>query len=239
MVGAGGLGLAAMMEEEEPPPSRWGWVGTKRVAAIILVLLAAEIGYVVHLNTEGTANKSATPTTVPTVPATTAPNLQTPAVAPTTAPAATKPATTPTTAAKPATAPAAVTATTAPLGPCTTSDVNVATTTSGSYDIGSQITITTTVTDVSRCTFTPAAVAPANCPTFITVNGPENWPSPGQEQCNPPAGQTMNPGSSESISVVWTPTESGTYQAVGTWGWESASGPPNQVSVPSPSFGIS
>ncbi len=215
--------------------SRWAWLGTKRVAAVILILLAAEIGYVVHLNTES-SSKSATPTTTaPVVPATTAPKQ---AVTPTTvSPTTTVPATPTTTAPKPATA-AATTATTAPLGPCTTSDLDIATTASGAATVGSPMTLTTRVTDVSRCVFEPSAVAPANCPSWISVSGTQSWPSAGEEGCDPPAGQTMNPGSIESISVQWVPSATGTYQAIGTWGWAAASGPPNQVSVPSATFTV-
>jgi hypothetical protein len=252
-VAAGGAGLAAMVheEEEEDGPSRWAWLGTKRVAAVILVLLAAEIGYVVHLNTQGTSNRTASPpTTQFTVPTpTTAPNLQVPVVVPTTVPT-TVPASTPTTVAKPAPKPAVAAVQAAPLAPCTTSDLSVVTTEtgatvpSGAFAVGTPNTVTTTVSAVRSCIFQPAAVQPQNCPTWIVVNALDG-PGPGfpnttsTEACSPPAGQTMNPGSSESVSISWTPTTVGTYQAAGTWGWSSQSGAPYQETGAGPRFAVS
>lgn len=244
---AGGGAIPPMFaeheEEEEPERSRWGWLGTKRVAVVILLLLAAEVGYVVHLNTESSSNKSAAPpVTLAVPPSTTAPSVQAPT--PTTAPAA-APTATPTTAPKPAPAAAPVVAAkSAPIAPCTTSDLSVVTTTSGN-SVGSPVRVTTTITAVHSCIFQPAAVQPGDCSSWIVVDqagGSQVFPSSTQtESCNPPTGQTMNPGSSESVSVTWTPPagSAGTYQAVGIWGWASQSGSPNQISMPSQPFSVS
>jgi hypothetical protein len=245
---AGGAGMAppppaGEEEGEESDRNRWAWLGTKRVAVVILLLLAAEVGYVVHLNTQSSSNKSALPPATLVIPTTTAPSVQAPATT-TTVPAA-KPAPTPTTAPKPApTAAPVVAAKSAPLAPCTTSDLSIVTTTSGAYRVGSPVEITTTVTAVRSCIFQPVAVQPGNCPTWIVVNqigGTQGqaYPSSTQvESCNPPSGQTMNPGSSESVSVSWVPSSTATYQAIGTWGWASQSGAPNQENVPSQAFPV-
>jgi hypothetical protein len=245
---AGGAGMTppppfAEEEDEESARNRWAWLGTKRVAVVILLLLAAEVGYVVHLNTQSSSNKSAPPpVTLAVPPSTTAPSTQAPV--PTTAPVAT-PATTPTTTPKPAPAPAPAVAakSAAPLVPCTTSDLSVVTTTSGN-SVGSPVRITTTITAVHSCIFQPAAVQPGNCPSWIVVDqagGSQVFPASDQvESCNPPAAQTMNPGSSESVSVSWIPPSgsAGTYQAVGIWGWSGQSGV-NQISMPSQLFSVS
>jgi hypothetical protein len=240
----GNASWAVEDDGDDQAQSRWAWLGTKRAAAVILLLLAAEIAYTVKLNTQRTSNKSATPpATHMTVPSTTAPRAQVPTVVPTTVPPTTIPAPAPTTTPASAPVPAAAAVQSVPLEPCTTGDLNVATTTSGSYAVGAPVTITTTVTAVHSCTFQPAAVGPGNCPTWVVVVDQSNNPvfpsSTETETCNPPAGQTMNPGSSETVSIPWTPTTAGTFDAIGTWGWAPASGPPIQVNAPAPTFVIS
>lgn len=241
--------MATEVDGEDQTTNRWGrWLGSKQVAAVVLLLLAAEIGYVVHLNTSSSSNNSAAPPTQSTqgapsttVPIVTAPGGALPQASPTTVPPATK-STTPAPAA-PATAAAGQRA--APPQPCTMSDLNIVTTTGqSSYSAGQNVTMTTTITDVTSCVFQPAAVGQYNCPSSLAVvsAGTSNqvYPGAGGEQCNPPPGQTMNPGSTESLSSVWPDATAGTYQAVGTWGWEAGAGQaPNSANVGSSDFTVS
>jgi hypothetical protein len=225
------------------PDGRRNWLGTKQVAAVVLLLLAAEIGYVVNLNVSSSSNKSATPPPLSTLP----PIKSSPAVTvPTTVPPKTAPAASPSTTVappKPAAAPA-VQAVAAPLGPCTASDVDITTSTGqSSYAVGQAVNILTTVTDVHSCIFQPEPAGTYSCASSIVVasGGNQVWPAPGQaEPCNAPAGMTMNPGSTESLSATWTASSAGTYQAIGMWGWSGGSGQPNNTAnVASPSFTVS
>lgn len=235
MAGAGGAGRGET-------PNRWGpWLGSKQVAAVVLVLLAAEIGYVVHLNTEGSSSKSASPPPQSTL---ASPSTVAPSTPVTTVPPLSKPATTTTTptATKPVTAAATASSTSQP---CTAGDVDIVTTTGQSaYSAGQDVTMITTVTDVSSCIFQPEPVGEYDCPTSLVVvqagSSSQAWPGTGGEDCNPPPGQTMNPGSTESLSSLWPAATAGTYQAVGTWGWYAGAGQPaHQISVGSTDFTVS
>ena len=227
------------------PDGRRNWLGTKQVAAVVLLLLAAEIGYVVNLNVSSSSNKTATPPPLSTLP----PVKSSPAVTvPTTVPPAPKtaPASSPSTTVAPAHPVAApvVQAAAAPLGPCTPSDLNITTSTGqSSYSVGQAVNILTTVTAVHSCIFQPAPAGPYSCASSIVVasGGNQVWPAPGQaEPCNAPPGMTMNPGSTESLSGTWTASSAGTYQAIGMWGWSGGSGQPtNTANVASPAFTVS
>jgi hypothetical protein len=234
-------------------PNRWGrWLGSKQVAAVVLLLLAAEIGYVVHLNTSSSSNNSAAPPTqsILGAPSTTVPGTGTATTNPPQVPVTTVPPTTITTT-PPVTAPAPIPATAAasesavPPQPCTPGDLDIVTTTDrSSYAVGESVTMTTTVTDVTSCVFQPAAVGEYDCPSSLVVvqagSSSQVYPGAGGEQCNPPPGQTMNPGSIERLTAVWPAATAGTFQAVGTWGWQAGSGqPPNEVNVGSSDFTVS
>jgi len=241
--GAGAEGWRRWFGVTRGPDGRRNWLGTKQVAAVVLLLLAAEIGYVVNLNVSSSSNKSASPPPLSTLP----PIKSSPAVTvPTTVPPKTAPAASPSTTvapAKPAAAPA-VQAVAAPLGPCTASDVDITTSTGqSSYAVGQAVNILTTVSDVHSCIFQPAPTGPYSCASSIVVasGGNQVWPAPGQaEPCNAPAGMTMNPGSTESLSATWTAASAGTYQAIGMWGWSGGSGQPNNTAnVASPAFTVS
>lgn len=220
------------------------WLGTKQVAAVVLLLLAAEVGYVVSLNVSSSSNKSASPPALGTLPPVKSPApgaaLPVPPPAPKTAPAA-SPSTT-AAPAKPAVAP--VVAAAAPLGPCTAHDLDIATRTGqSSYSVGQAVNVLTTVTDVHSCIFQPAPTGAYSCASSIVIasGGNQVWPAPGQaESCNAPAGMTMNPGSTESLSATWTASAAGTYEALGEWGWSGGSGQPtNTANVPSAPFTVS
>ncbi len=225
------------------PDGRRNWLGTKQVAAVVLLLLAAEIGYVVNLNVSSSSNKSASPPPLSTLPPLKTPTAPVPTTVP---PPKTAPNASPSTTvapAKPAAAPV-VQAAAAPLGPCTASDVNITTVTGqSSYSVGQAVNILTTVSDVHSCIFQPAPAGTYSCGSSIVVasGGNQVWPAPGQaEPCNAPAGMTMNPGSTESLSATWTASAAGTYQAIGMWGWSAASGQPNNTAnVASPAFTVS
>jgi hypothetical protein len=260
LVGAaiGGAGVAGLTTARsaggDDGPGWRRWLGTKQVAAVVLLLLAAEIGYVVHLNVSSSSNSpnnAAAPPPLSTLPSTTAPGSSPPSVVvPAVSPKTAAPTTTvpKTAAAKPATAAAAAatTTTTAPLGYCTTSDLDFKTATNASsYSPGDAVDMTMTVTDVTSCIFQPVAVGAYDCPTTLVVSqgGTQVFPdASNSESCDPPPGQTMNPGSSESLSAAWQipqGTQSGQdYQAVGEWGWSSGSGKPNTVNIASNPFAI-
>ncbi|HML01722.1 MAG TPA: hypothetical protein VK428_16180, partial [Acidimicrobiales bacterium] len=67
---------AAEAGTDEVSRSPWcRWLGTKRVAAVVLLMLAGEIAYVVHLNASNSSNDSLAPFTQNTfgAPSTTTP----------------------------------------------------------------------------------------------------------------------------------------------------------------------
>lgn len=242
MAGAGAAdgGWRRWFSVARGPDGRRNWLGTKQVAAVVLLLLAAEVGYVVSLNVSSSSNKAATPPPLSTLPPVkqSAPTTTTP---PKTAPAASPTTTAPP--AKPAAAPV-VQAAAAPLAPCTASDLDIATTTGQSaYSVGQDVNILTTVTDVRGCIFQPAPAGTYNCASSIVVasGGNQVWPASGQDEpCNPPAGMTMNPGSTESLTATWQATSAGTYEAVGMWGWSAGAGQPtNTANVASAPFTVS
>lgn len=241
---------------EAPSKGDGGWrrrLGPKQVAAAVLVLLAAEIGYVVHLNTS--PSSSPQKTAAPPPPLSTLPSTTTPSSSPTTAPAAPSAAGAPRTAAasaKPATAASTASATRAPVGYCTADDLDFTTTTdSSTYSPGQTVNMTMAVTDVRPCIFQPEAVGAYDCPStlFVSRSGSQVFPSSGEgESCDPPSGQTMNPGSEEAVSVGWvipsdwdqTNAPGSSCQAVGEWGWSAGPGQsPDTITIGSQLFTIS
>lgn len=229
--------------------NRWGrWLGSKQVAAVVLLLLAAEIAYVVDLNTSSSSNTAAPPVqSTLGVPSTTTPSttLPPPSVPSTTVAPPTKAASS-----APATTPASLSTTqhAAPIGYCTVKDLDFVTVTnSSSYAPGSTVDITMRVTDVNSCIFQPVAVGAAHCPTYVVVGeaGNQVFPSADRtESCDPPPAQSMNPGSSDALSVTWSipadATAASDYQAVGEWGWSAGSGaPPYTLDVGSGDFAVS
>jgi len=236
--------------------SSWSrWLGTKRVAAVVLLLLAGEIAYVVHLNASNSSNNSLAPFTQNTfgAPSTTTPPafptvVVPPPITTTTAPPAATSDAPPATSPKPAIAATTASHITATPGYCTTRDVEFTTgTNAGSYGPGSTVVFTMQVTDVTSCIFQPVVAGSSSCAAYLFVgdNGAQVFPSTQEtEPCDPPSAQTMNPGSKDSLVVQWTVPEdaaaNGQYQAVGQWGWSAGPGlAANSVNVASNSFSVS
>jgi hypothetical protein len=164
----------------------------------------------------------------------------------TTAPTTTTPPTVvvPTTRPTTTTAPTTTTTTTAAVAtgslPCTPSEVRVSVSTSSTnYPPAYPVTITTAVTDVTACVFTPQPGGQLTCPVFLDVtNGAGNqvWPRAGQaEGCSPPSAAALTPGQQESVSVVWNQQVSGAggkpqqappgaYTAMAFWSWSAGAG---------------
>ena len=218
----------------EPPGRRIGWLGGKQVAVAVLVILAAEVGYIVHLNTSTSSKSTPPPRALPALsvptPASSLPVGSLPVATPTTAPApATKPASAPATTV-PARTAAAVPATTvaAPPQPCTAADLSFTTTTDrASYTTGEPVVVVTKVTDLRSCVFTPTPPAGASCGASISVDYAGGGAAPmGPESCTPPASSTMNPGATATETATLPPGElsPGSYVALGHWGWSTGQG---------------
>jgi hypothetical protein len=245
VAGAAGAGWRRWFGAARSPDGRRNWLGSKQVAAVVLLLLAAEIGYIVHLNTSSNSAKTSSPPPLSSLPQLKAPpaaSTPTTVPAPATAPATSPPSTVP--GASAVAAPVPVQTVSAPLGPCTAGDLDIVTTTGHSaYAVGQDVNMTTTVTDVHSCIFQPAPAGTYGCAASLVISsgGNQVWPAPGQaEPCNAPGGMTMNPGSTESLSATWAASATGTYEAVGEWGWSGASGQPtNTANVASAPFTVS
>jgi hypothetical protein len=225
---------AAAEDLAAPPRRHIGWLGSKEVAAAVALILAVEVGYIVHLNTSSSSVTTRPPQALPAlhVPpqAPTLPSASLPVTPPSTAPApATKAASAPATTV-PAHAAAAVVPDTAapPPQPCTAGDLSFSTATDrASYGSGEPVIIVTKVTDVTSCVFTPTAPPGSSCPTSISVDYAGGGAAPmGQESCTPPAATTMNPGATETVTATLPAGElsPGAYTAVGTWGWQAGQG---------------
>ena len=224
----------AVAEELGAPPRRLGRLGSKQVAAAVALILAVEVGYIVHLNMSSASNTTHPPRALPALsvpPQSTLPSASLPVTTPTNPPApVTKAASAPATTVPPRTSAAVVPATTPPPAPqpCTAGDLSFSTTTDrASYTTGEPVVVVTKVTDLSSCVFTPAAPSASSCPTTITVDHAGGGPAPmGAESCTPPAQTTMNPGSTETVTATLPPGElsPGSYTALGTWGWRTAQG---------------
>ena len=257
-VAEAGVAEAAAAEAgtDEVSRSPWSrWLGTKRVAAVVLLLLAGEIAYVVHLNASNSSNDSLAPLTQNTFgsPSTTTPPafptvVVPPPITTTTAPPAATSDTPPATSSKPAIAATTASHIMATPGYCMTRNVEFTTgTNAGSYGPGSTVVFTMQVTDVTSCIFQPVVAGSSSCAAYLFVgdNGAQVFPSAQEtEPCDPPSAQTMNPGSKDSLVVQWTVPEdaavNGQYQAVGQWGWSAGPGlPANSVNVASNSFSVS
>ena len=222
------------------------WLRPKPIAAVVLVLLAAEIGYVVHVNMSSAASQKAPPPllTEPTVSRTTVPRHTVTTVS---RPTSTLPHVT-TTVPLPATTtsqpPPATSTTAVAVQPCTTADLTIVTSTDrSSYAAGQTVNLTTTLTDKVTCSFQPTPTAPYSCASSLVVSssaGTQVWPPAGQsEQCSPPPAETLTPGIADRLSSTWESPTAGTYQAVGTWGWSPGSGqPPTTAHVASPAFTV-
>jgi hypothetical protein len=196
-------------------------------SSILAALLAVGVvlGFVATRASNHPSN-SAIPTTTITAPTTTLPTV----VVPTTSP--------------PTTAPPTTTTTTAAVSsaslPCTPAEVRFGVSTdSAYYPPAYRVTITTTVTDVAACVFTPVPGGQLNCPVFVDVtNGGGNqvWPRAGQaENCAPPSAVAMSPGQQAAVTVVWDQQVSGAggnaqqappgeYTAMGFWSWSAGDG---------------
>jgi hypothetical protein len=188
-------------------------------SSVLAALLAVGVvlGFVATRASNHAANGAFSSTTT-TAPTTTVPS---PTTAPTTtAPPATVPPTT--------TAPHVVSAS----SPCTTSDVRLSVSAGGS---SSAVTISTAVTDVVPCTFTPQAGGSLSCPVFVDVTdagGNQVWPGANQpESCSPPSAVAFSPGQQEVVSVVWSQARPGSYTANGFWSWSSGGATPDQGTV--------
>ncbi len=270
--GAPGGGGGDGGDERNPGP--WGrWDRPAQVAAAVIVFLAASVGVLLFkvVSTANHNNSSAAPVfpstgtnpVLPPVP--TVPSLP---VVPTTEPIATSPATSPKAAPAPTRLPAPVPATaaalstqrtppttTAPLRPCTPGDLSIVTTTDrATYGPGDPVVMTTKVTDVNACIFQPVPVGQYSCPDSLVAEssgGSQAFPAPGQqEQCNPHAASTLQPGASDTVTTTWNgqvdsngtmqDAPPGSYVAVATWGWSAGPGqPPYTVNAPSATFTIS
>lgn len=226
-------------------------LGTKQVAAAVLLLLVVEIGYVVHLNSSPSTSSlpPEAPPPLSILPSTTAPP---PAVATPTIPFASAAPSTADASPKPATAASATTGRAAPPGYCTDGDLDFMTTTdSGTYSPGETVKMVMEVTDVTPCIFQPEAVGASGCPSTLVVtgDGSQVFPNSGYgENCDPPPAQAMNPGSEEAVSAVWvipsdwdqTSSPGNSYQAVGEWGWSAGTGQaPDTIDIGSQLFTIS
>ena len=248
-------------------PARRRFTTSTQAAAAVILLLAAGVGVLLYeaatpAATKGTAARTlAPPTTVshagerssaPVLsPRTSPPSTTTVTTAP--APAAVAPPPKPVTAAlHGAAAGSTPTTTTVPLQPCTPGDLSIVTTTDQtSYAPGQTIVMTTKVTDVTACIFTPAPVGAYSCPASVAAmgaDGSQAYPAPSQaEQCSPPPGGTLEPGATRTLTATWNgevfrngswqSAPPGSYSAVGTWGWSAGSGqPPYSVSARSAPF---
>ncbi|MDE3087044.1 MAG: hypothetical protein KGJ77_09800 [Acidobacteriota bacterium] len=221
-------------EDLGAPPRRLGRLGSTKVAAAVALILAVEVGYIVHLNLSSASHSTPPRRALPALsvpPQSTLPSASLPVTPATTAPApATKAASAPATTAPPRTAAAVVPATTPapPLQPCTAGDLSVSTTTDRtSYTAGMPVVVVTKVTDLNSCVFTPAAPSGSSCPTAIAVDYAGGGPAPmGAESCTPPAQTTMNPGSTETVTATLPAGElsPGSYRALGSWGWRTTEG---------------
>ena len=224
----------AAAEDLGAPPRRPGRLGSKQVAAAVALILAVEVGYIVHLNMSSTSTTTHPPRALPALsvpPQSTLPSASLPVTTPTSPPApATKAASGPATTTPPRTSAAVVPATAPapPPQPCTAGDLSFSTTTDrASYTAGEPVVVVTKVTDLRSCMFTPAAPSASSCPTSITVDHAGGGPAPmGPESCTPPAQTTMNPGSTETVTATLPPGElsPGSYTALGNWGWSTGQG---------------
>ena len=195
-------------------------------SSIIAALLAVGVvlGFVATRASNHSANGAFSTTTTPPT-TTTAPTTTTttPPTTTTTAP------TTTTTAAHVANA----------SSPCTPSDVSVSVSARGNRQ---SVGITTAVTDVVACAFTPQPGGSLSCPVFVDVTGGggnQVWPAAGQsETCSPPRAVAFTPGQQEVVSVDWSPASPGSYTANGFWSWSSGGGTPYQGTA-SASFTVS
>lgn len=237
-----------------PAGARTGWrrwFGAKRVAVMVALLLAAEVGYVVDITSASSSSPQQDVALPPlstlappssTLPITGAPSAPTTTEAPTTSVAGADPAAGAGSAAVAGAAtPSGATparATAAALGYCTAGDLHFTTTTdSGTYSPGDTVNMTMEVSDVTPCIFQPAPVGATDCPSTLAVvqDGAQVFPNSGYgENCDPPGPQTMNPGSKEAMSASWTIPANwdsaegpgASYVAIGEWGWSAGPGQP-------------
>lgn len=192
-------------------------------SSVLAALLAVGVvlGFVATRSSNHPANGAFSSTTTTTAPSTT------------TAPPTTAAPTT-TTTAKPTTTTTAAHVANA-SSPCTLSDVRISVSTGGS---SSAVTISTAITDVVACAFTPQAGGSLSCPVFVDVTdagGNQVWPGAKQpESCSPPNAVAFSPGQQETVSVVWNQAQRGSYTANGFWSWSSGGATPQQGSASAP-----
>lgn len=229
--------------------SLWGVVTAGLlVLAALLFVVANHNSKTPSTTTEAATGQLSTSTTTTAPQAATSPSHidLTPAVP--THPATAAAGSTTSTTAAPAAKPAPTTTTTVAPTTCKASDLRFSTSTNApAYVSGQPVQITTQITDVVACIYTPTPGGVYSCPTSVGVfqGSSQVWPSAGQsEQCSSPRAMTMEPGATQTVSAVWNgqvpgpngtfqAAPAGTYTAAGGWYWTGGS------SFPTSTFTIS